>query len=86
MLLEIGVRELHNDCALTFLGREWGCFEREQKQNCGGLGTLWELNSLCCLEALKIYMELKECGSDSRCLPNFWLFMPQSCGTYLVIN
>lgn len=34
------------------------------------VGT-WEQNSLCCLEALKIYMEMKECSSDPRCLPNF---------------
>lgn len=49
------------------------------------VGT-WELNSLCCLEALKIYVEMKECSSDLRCLPNFQFFVPQSCGTYLLIN
>lgn len=64
--------------------RERGCFGHEQKQNCGGLGSLWKLNSLCCLEALKICVEVKECNSGHRCLPNFQIFMPQSCGHILV--
>lgn len=58
----------------------------EQKWNGRGWGSLWEPNSLCCLETLKIYMRLKKCSSDPRHPPNFQIFIPQFSGTYFLIN
>lgn len=38
------------------------------------------------LEALRIYLELKDCSSSPRCLQNFQFYLPHSCGMCLLIN